>query len=443
MRHRPLRRFVSALLCFVGAHSVPSPSFAQPIHLDNAQRAALVERTAALVDSHYIFPDRAAAVAAALEKQERSGAYGADKGLDDFLGHVNRDMQTAGNDRHLKLNFNPKVVAQLRKDVADQGEVDSGYVRLLEENNYRLKRVEHLEGNIGYFKFDNFVELRFVKEAFVGAMNFVRHSSALVLDLTENGGGAAETADFLVGYFLPAGTRIGETWNRATGETAPDTVAASPGVTPMLDTPLVILVGPGTASAAEAVAYSLQQAKRAVVIGSRTKGMANSGELFPIDDRFYVMVPTHLHKNAATGTNWEGSGVVPNIAVAPEKTLAAGIAEALARAAERNADPKEAYRLRFLAQPYQAEVSPQSPPPGFLAACVGEYEDGQQIVAREGTLHFVKGDHDRTLRYMADRTFTVDGRTDYRVRFDAEGGRAAALRVVWFDDTEDRYRKVK
>jgi hypothetical protein len=43
---------------------------------------------------------------------------------------------------------------------------------------------------------------------------------------------------------------------------------------------------------------------------------------------------------------------------------------------------------------------------------------------------------------MSDRTFTVEGRTDYRLQFDLSGSQVSGYRVLWFDDTSDAYRKM-
>jgi retinol-binding protein 3 len=435
---------IVAAIFLTGALLRPHPSAAQEVRLDRAQRREIIDKAIALVEENYVYPDRAKGVESFVRKQVRAGAYDSEVGLDGFLDHLNHDLQTAGHDRHLRVGCDPRVVAQLRKDASDGGEIDSAYVRMLEENNYRLKRVEWLEGNVGYFKLDNFVELRFVKDALVGAMTFLQHCSAFVLDLTDNGGGAAEASRFLVSYFLPEGTVVGETWTRSPRETTRETVSRASEVKPMLDTPVVILVSERTASAAEAVAYTLQQAKRAVVVGSRTKGMANPGRIFPIDDSLFVMVPTMVQRNAVSGTNWEGAGVVPDIPASRVTTFATGMAEALNRAATRKSDPKAKYGLRFLAEAYEAQVPrPQVPPAGFQDACVGEYEGGQRIVVEGGTLRYRKGDVDRGLSYTADRTFAVEGRTDYRLKFEGEDGNVADLRVLWFDDTTEAYKKVK
>jgi hypothetical protein len=415
--------------------------FAQVPPLDLARQQAVVEKTIQHVRASYVFPDKAQAVEAALRANLRDGRYAALTKVDDFLDALNRDMQVAASDKHLRVVSNPRIVAQLRKEAAGEPEDDPEFLRMLRGSNFRLVKAETLDGNVGYFKFDNFVEMRFVHDAFVGAMNFLHDTSALVLDLTDNGGGAAETADFLLSYLLPAGTRTGESWDRTTNETTISTVAPAPEVKQRLDVPLYVLVGERTASAAEGVAYTLQQAKRAVVVGSRTKGMANPGRQFVIDDRFFVIVPTILQRNSVSGTNWEGVGVVPDLEAAPEHALDAAMASALGTLADGTADEKEKHRLRFLAEDFGSRISPQAPPSGFLDACLGSYEDGQQIVAMDGRLWYVKGKIHRKLRYMEDFTFAVDGRMDYRLRLPFERGKVARCEVLWFDDTSDTYRR--
>jgi len=418
-------------------------AYAQAPPLGKAQRQAVIEKTVELVGANYVYPERAKVIETVLLKNARAGKYNADVKLDDFLENLNRDMQVAGMDKHLRVNNNPRIVAELKQEAAGASEVSPEFLEMLQESNFRLKRVETLEGNVGYFKFDNFVELRFVKDAFVGAMNFLHNSSSIILDFTDNGGGASETSDLLLSYFLPEGTRTGEAWDRTTNQTTVSTVARAPEVKQMLDTPVYILVSERTASAAEAVAYTLQQSKRAVIIGSQTKGMANAGRLFPIDERLYVMVPTILNKNAVSGTNWEGVGVTPDIAMAPEQAFFSGMVSALRSSAERKTDPKEKYRLNFLAQDYAARIAGEPPPAGFLGACLGEYEGDQRIVLEDGSLHFRKGAANRKLTYMSDYTFIVEGRTDYRIRFALDGGQVTQCEVLWFDDTSDTYKRTK
>lgn len=421
----------------------PTPASAQEAPLDPVRQRVVLERLIGLVSDRYVVPEKAVAVAAALRGRESAGAYAPLRKPDDFLAAVNRDMQDAAGDRHLRLMRNPRIVARLRAEAGGEKEVPPEFLAMLRRENFRLRKAESLDGNVGYLKLDAFVELRFVRDALLGALDFLHASSALVLDLTDNGGGDSETADLLLSCFLPEGTRTTESWSRETGKTTVSAVVRPPGVKPMLDTPLTVVVGERTASAAEAVAYTLQQARRAVVVGSRTKGMANPGRLFVVDDSLYAMVPTIRARNVVSGTSWEGVGVAPDVPLPPEKALAGAVAEALKGLAAREADPKERFRLLFLWRDYAAAVNPPSPPDGLLDACVGAYEGGQRVVRRDGSLWFEKGEVRRRLSYVGDLTFAVEGRKDYRIRFPFEGGRVLRCDVLWFDDTSDSYARAR
>lgn len=422
--------------------ALPLAAGAQPLTLGPAQQRAIIDKAAELVAANYVFPDKAKLVAQTLAANAVAGKYAALSKLDDFLAAVNADMQDGGGDRHLRIVANPRIVAQLRKEAAGGG-VAPEYVAMLRAENFRLRKVETLDGNVGYFKFDNFVEPELSKTAFTGAMDFLHHTSAVVIDLTDNGGGSSEAADYLLSYFLKEGTTIGTSWNRQTSKTTTSTVVRARDVRTMLDTPLFLVVSERTASAAEGVAYALQALKRAVVVGTRTRGMANPGVRLPIDDRLFIVVPTITSKNAITGTNWEGVGVTPDIAIAADKAVPRAVAEALNALAERSTNKNDQARLRFFAAGFEAMSAPQAPPPGFVNLCVGEYEEGRRIVMTDGVLYFVSGAVDRRLTYMGDRTFMVDGRADYRVKFQVEQDAVTQFQVLWFDDTADTYKRTK
>jgi hypothetical protein len=414
--------------------------------MTRARQQAIIEKTLDHISANYVYADRAKAVEDAVHENVRAGKYDALTQPDTFLDALNRDMRTAANDKHLRVIHNPRMAAQLRKEAAGAADAAPEFLAMLKRENFRLRKAESLEGDVGYFKFDNFVEPRYVKDAFIGAMNMLHASAALILDFTDNGGGSSETADLLLSHFLPEGTRISESWNRVTNQSTVSMVTRSPDVKPLLDIPVYILVSDRTASAAEAVAYALQQAKRAVVVGTRTKGMANAGQHFLIDDALYVMVPTIIARNAVSGANWEGVGVIPDVDAPPGRTLEAAMAQILDRLADREPDKREKQRLRFMARSYAAAVSPEAAPAGLAGACTGLYRQGQnvvRIVRQEDGLFFVNGDRGRRMTYTRDRTFAVEGRRDYVVQFQVEEGRATRMEVLWFDETADAYLRTR
>ncbi len=91
----------------------------------------------------------------------------------------------------------------------------------------------------------------------------------LLLDLRANGGGLLDQAIAVANLFVPAGNKIVETRGR-TRESFQDFHAAADRQAPAV--PLVVLVGDGTASAAEIVAGAIQDHDLGVVVGTPTWG---------------------------------------------------------------------------------------------------------------------------------------------------------------------------
>ncbi len=78
--------------------------------------------------------------------------------------------------------------------------------------------------------------------------------------------------------------------------------------------PVFVLTSKRTFSAAAEFAYNLQSRKRATIVGETTGGGAHPGGMERIGD-FGVFVPSGRAINPITKTNWEGTGVRPEIAV--------------------------------------------------------------------------------------------------------------------------------
>jgi C-terminal processing protease CtpA/Prc len=89
-----------------------------------------------------------------------------------------------------------------------------------------------------------------------------------------------------------------------------------------------VLTSKQTFSGAEEFSYDLKNLKRATIVGETTGGGAHpvSGER--IDDHFLIGVPYARAINPISKTNWEGTGVEPDVKVAAAEALA--VAEKLA-----------------------------------------------------------------------------------------------------------------
>jgi C-terminal processing protease CtpA/Prc len=82
-----------------------------------------------------------------------------------------------------------------------------------------------------------------------------------------------------------------------------------------------VLTSKRTFSGAEEFTYNLKNLKRATIIGETTGGGAHPGGGFRINEHFGMFVPTGRAISPITKTNWEGTGVTPDVAVPADQAL--------------------------------------------------------------------------------------------------------------------------
>jgi C-terminal processing protease CtpA/Prc len=192
--------------------------------------------------------------------------------------------------------------------------------------NYAFQKVEILEGNIGYLKFNKFYLDDEAQATADHALGFVSGTDALIIDLSECVGGSPELVRHLASYFFEDETVLWRIIDRD-GESVHDAVSTA-GLGPARfkhDFPLYILTGPETASAAELFAYTLRSFGKAKTVGQGTMGVAHLVGALPINEHFVGRFSTYRNANAVTNSNWEGVGLPPDTVAAPEDSLAVAV----------------------------------------------------------------------------------------------------------------------
>ena len=139
---------------------------------------------------------------------------------------------------------------------------------------------------------------------------------ALIIDLRHNGGGSPEGVVFWCSYlFDEQPTHFNDIFRADTGETKQFWALSYEPGTRYVDRPVYVLTSSRTFSGGEDFCYTLQALGRAQVIGETTGGGAHPTRPFPISAAVHIAIPFARSVNPVTGTNWQGTGVVPDIAV--------------------------------------------------------------------------------------------------------------------------------
>jgi carboxyl-terminal processing protease len=171
--------------------------------------------------------------------------------------------------------------------------------------------VERLAGNISRFAVSAFT--RGVGRDVARALEATTdggETAGVVLDLRDNSGGLLDEAVAVASVFLDGGPVV--SYQRR-GKLAQTLDAFEGGD---VSTPLVVLVNPSTASAAEVVAAALQERNRAVVVGTRTYGKGSVQEPSTLSDGSALELTVGRYLTPA-GRSLDGVGVEPDVMVPP------------------------------------------------------------------------------------------------------------------------------
>jgi len=151
-----------------------------------------------------------------------------------------------------------------------------------EEIRIRNSYAQMLPGNIGYVKLARFGD-KSGAEMRKGTADLVQKGAkALILDLRNNGGGLLSAAVEVSDVFLGADRVI--VYSQGRDEVAPlrRYFSTEKFDDEINDYPMAILVNPGTASASEIVAGSLQDWGRARIVGEKSFGKGSVQSLIPL-----------------------------------------------------------------------------------------------------------------------------------------------------------------
>ena len=197
-------------------------------------------------------------------------------------------------------------------------------------DNFGIHRVERLEGNVGYLDLRRVPMPENAGPAITAAMELVSGTYALIIDLRHNGGGSPHGVTLWCSYFLPEHPiRLNDIFHADTGETTQFwSLPYLPG-SRYLDRPVYALTSSHTFSGGEDLCYTLQALGRAEVIGETTGGGAHPTRPFPISAAVHIAIPFARSINPITGTNWQGTGVIPDTPAPAEEAYQVAYAKAL------------------------------------------------------------------------------------------------------------------
>jgi len=289
------------------------------VTIDGAERKKVIDGVDIDLREYYVEPVAAQQMADALKTHETKGDYDAISDGDAFAARLTKDLQDVSHDRHLRVDFSPFKMPPRTEPTPED---EARFHQQMERTNCAFNRVEILPNNIGYIKFDGFMDASFCGPTVVAAMRFVAHTDAIIFDLRQNGGGQPAMVTLIASYLFDKPTHLIDIYNRKEDSTTQNwTLSYLPG--PRLTRqPVFVLTSKWTFSGAEEFAFDLKNQKRAMIVGETTGGGAHPVSGHRVADYFMVGVPFAKSLDPVTKTNWEGTGVDPDVKVPAADALA-------------------------------------------------------------------------------------------------------------------------
>ena len=335
--------FRLAILCSL-ALSGAVVSFAQPeqpdLTIDAATRTQVIDGILKRLNDSYVFPDVAKKMDQSIRERVDKKEYDQITSAKEFATKLTNDLQAVSHDKHLRVRYSHQSIPERGERREPTAEEREQRRRDLTWMNHGFAKVERLPGNIGYLEFLNFMDEELGADTVAAAMNFVNNSDSLIIDMRRNGGGNPAMVALVCSYlFGPEPVHLNDLYWREGNRTDEFWTKKEVAGKRYLNKDVYVLTSKRTFSGAEEFTYNLKNLKRATIIGETTGGGAHPGGGFRINEHFGMFVPTGRAISPITKTNWEGTGVTPDVSVPADQALHVARITALKKSVTAIANP--------------------------------------------------------------------------------------------------------
>ncbi len=432
--------YLALLTCFLPV----APFLGAQETIGPAEQQAVVDSLCRQLTENYVYPEKGEQMAARLRDQLRGGQYSEEINVHTFADQLTREVQAMSLDKHLTIRYDPEMARRLSRPHDEAGEPAGPPPDMLDRmrrENYGFREVRILAGNVGYLDLRGFYSPAEGGEAAAAAMNFLSGADAIVFDLRRNGGGDPGMIQLLTSYLYGPGANIhlNSFYFRPSDETTQTwTLPYVPGQRNP-DAKVFVLTSSFTFSAAEEFTYNLKNLGRATIVGETTGGGAHPGGPHPLGERFTVFVPVGRAINPISGTNWEGTGVEPDVPTPSAEALDRAHLLALEALGKEAEAPDRKQYFAWYAEDLKARLDPPRLDAETLARFAGTYGP-RRLTWEEGTLSYQREGRPRLkLRAINEHTFSPEGMPGFRLQLVLEGGRPVALMALEDNGYSERH----
>jgi hypothetical protein len=433
--------YLLVVIICLGLHSAAQ----NPLNALTANtKQQVVETLTKALKENYVFLDTAIKMGNYIEKRLKEGAYSAINNPDDFAKALTSDIREVYNDMHFSVNFDPRFQMTAQDtSAANANKRARDEMKRAAQANYGFTKIEILNANVGYLRFDGFFTPDiYAKETVNSAFAFLKNVSALIIDLRYNGGGDPGMVNFICSHVLKGGTHINDLYERRVNKTSEFRTEALDNPASFYTMPIYILTSRRTFSGAEEFGYDLQTQRRATIVGETTGGGAHPVSPENITNGFVGNIPYARAINPVTHTNWEAVGLKPDLEIAADSALNAAILMSLDYKINNSTDPDEVKAYKWKRDMLRATMNPAQVDTAILKTYAGTFSDGRNIVFKNGGLYYSRGNN--PLQKLIPMSQTVFKPEDYdfvKIEFVINGQHQVTEIALLYDNGSMQHSK--
>ncbi len=348
---------IFGLFAFRYINSIRSTMAPSDLKIDASIRSTVTENLIKELNDGYIFAETAQIIEGDLSKRLKNGEYDVITDSRMFAEKLAKDLQLISKDKHLRVRYSAEPLPLRVEKNEPTPEEKAEAMQFFKRINFGFEKVECMQGNIGYINLHGFYDPEAGAETVAAAMTFISNTESLIFDLRQNGGGDPAMVALVSSYlFGDEPVHLNDLYWRKENKTEEFWTKPNPAGKKFGNKDVYVLTSSYTFSAAEEFCYNLKNLKRATIIGETTHGGAHPGNRVRLNEHFDVFIPRGRAINPITKTNWEGTGVIPDIQVPKEHALKIAYVMALTKSVETIKDKDTKDIIRQLIKQNQTEL---------------------------------------------------------------------------------------
>jgi C-terminal processing protease CtpA/Prc len=325
--------------------------------IDTDTQKTVIETLVKDLNENYVFPELAQQMSKDITNRFQNQEYKQITSALEFAKKLTDDMQAISKDKHLRVRFSERELPVRVTRTEPTAEEQTRFIESMKEANFGFEKIERLPGNIGYIELRGFFDHEMGAKTVQAAMNFLANTDALIFDLRRNGGGSPEMVALISSYlFGDQPVHLNSLYWRKGDVTNEFWTKPKEANVKFEGKDVYVLTSNRTFSAAEEFSYNLKNLKRAQIVGETTGGGAHPGGTFRLDKHFGAFISTGRAISPITKTNWEGTGVIPDVPVSKELAFETAYLNALKKSLAKETDERMIRNLKRLIKETEATL---------------------------------------------------------------------------------------